>query len=189
MQIFDICKKISSANLNHTIICQFCLYIGYLANFFELFRRFYFDFTIEITDFSIIKQKMLYSSSQKAAKRLENLQNHLQSEGKEQKINLRGKMLYTAEDVAKHNTEDDCWVIINGEVVDATSFINDHPGIFALNNINLYWLAYLNHYIYTGGKSAIMMYAGKDATRHYNIVHMENVIAKYAPDTIIGTLI
>lgn len=73
---------------------------------------------------------------------------------------------YTAEEVAKHNTEKDCWVIIRGQVLDATSFLKDHPG----------------------GKKAILMYAGKDATAEFDMLHKPDVIEKYAPETVIGVL-
>lgn len=46
--------------------------------------------------------------------------------------------MFDASEVAKHNTEDNCWVIINNEVYDVTKFLDDHPG----------------------GKEAIMLFAG-----------------------------
>merc|ERR1712137_326182 len=48
----------------------------------------------------------------------------------------------TVDAVAGHNTESDCYVIIDDHVYNVTDFLPDHPG----------------------GKRAIMLYAGKDAT-------------------------
>ncbi|RKP26505.1 FAD binding domain-containing protein [Syncephalis pseudoplumigaleata] len=73
---------------------------------------------------------------------------------------------YSAADVAKHNTEKDCWVIVNNQVLDVTDFLADHPG----------------------GKKAILLFAGKDATEEFNMLHKPDVVEKYAPNTVIGTL-
>ena len=34
----------------------------------------------------------------------------------------------TAEEVAKHSTEDNLWVVVDSFVVDITDFVKDHPG-------------------------------------------------------------
>jgi len=71
---------------------------------------------------------------------------------------------YTAEEVAKHNTKDDCWVIVDGKVLDVTKFLPDHPG----------------------GEKAILLYAGRDATEEFNMLHDPKVIPRYAPEATIG---
>jgi len=60
-------------------------------------------------------------------------------------------------EVAKHKTEKDCRVIIKGNVYDVTKFLPDHPG----------------------GKKAILMYAGKDATSEFEMLHKPDIIVKY----------
>ena len=73
----------------------------------------------------------------------------------------------TAEEVAKHNTADDVWVILNGKVYDCTKFLPDHPG----------------------GKKAIMVFAGKDASEEFNMLHAPNVLTKYLPaEACLGNL-
>lgn len=74
---------------------------------------------------------------------------------------------FSLQDVAKHNTEKDCWVVVNGQVLDVTNFLNDHPG----------------------GPKAILQFAGRDATEEFNMLHKPDVVQKYAPDTIIGTIV
>ena len=73
---------------------------------------------------------------------------------------------YTLEEVAKHNTKDDCWVIVDGQVLDVTKFLPDHPG----------------------GEKAILLYAGRDATEEFNMLHDPKVIPRYAPEATIGVL-
>jgi cytochrome b involved in lipid metabolism len=36
--------------------------------------------------------------------------------------------VFTFEEVAKHNTTEDCWVVIHGRVFDLTKFLQEHPG-------------------------------------------------------------
>eukprot|EP00439_Symbiodinium_sp_Y106_P045117 s4546_g5.t1 len=61
-------------------------------------------------------------------------------------------MSVSAEEVAKHNKD--------GKVLDVTAFLSDHPG----------------------GKKSIMMFAGKDATEEFDMLHDRKVIKKYGLD-------
>ncbi|CAE7228248.1 CYB2, partial [Symbiodinium pilosum] len=72
----------------------------------------------------------------------------------------------TLADVAKHNTKTDCWVVVDGQVLDVTSFLSEHPG----------------------GELAILTFAGKDATEEFNMIHPPDVIGKYAPDSVVGMI-
>merc|ERR1711912_201304 len=70
------------------------------------------------------------------------------------------------EEVAKHTTKSDCWVVVSGQVLNVTKFLGEHPG----------------------GELAILTFAGKDATEEFNMIHPPDVIGKYAPDAVIGAL-
>merc|ERR1719295_13270 len=71
---------------------------------------------------------------------------------------------YTMDEVAKHTSKSDCWVVVDGQVLDVTKFLGEHPG----------------------GELAILTFAGKDATEEFNMIHPPDVIGKYAPDAVIG---
>merc|ERR1719230_2478031 len=72
----------------------------------------------------------------------------------------------TMEEVAKHTTNTDCWVVVSGQVLNVTKFLGEHPG----------------------GELAILTFAGKDATEEFNMIHPPDVIGKYAPDAVIGVV-
>ncbi|CAE8717849.1 unnamed protein product [Polarella glacialis] len=60
---------------------------------------------------------------------------------------------YTMDEVAKHTTKSDCWVVVAGQVLNVTSFLSEHPG----------------------GELAILTFAGKDATEEFNMIHPPDV--------------
>lgn len=60
-------------------------------------------------------------------------------------------------EVAKHNTNEDCWVVIHGKAYDVTEFKEDHPG----------------------GRNIILKWAGKDATETYEPIHPPDTLDKY----------
>eukprot|EP00854_Cymbomonas_tetramitiformis_P014435 gene14435-17064_t len=36
--------------------------------------------------------------------------------------------VYSLEEVAKHTTQEDCWLVVDGKVYDTTQYLEDHPG-------------------------------------------------------------
>jgi len=72
-------------------------------------------------------------------------------------------------DVATHTTKGDCWVAVNGDVINVGAFLGEHPG----------------------GELAILTFAGKDASEEFNMIHPPDVIEKYAASAsfkVIGKL-
>eukprot|EP00405_Crypthecodinium_cohnii_P020884 CAMPEP_0206466848 /NCGR_PEP_ID=MMETSP0324_2-20121206/28700_1 /ASSEMBLY_ACC=CAM_ASM_000836 /TAXON_ID=2866 /ORGANISM="Crypthecodinium cohnii, Strain Seligo" /LENGTH=494 /DNA_ID=CAMNT_0053940037 /DNA_START=64 /DNA_END=1548 /DNA_ORIENTATION=+ len=71
---------------------------------------------------------------------------------------------FTREEVAKHNTLNDCWIIVNNRVYDVTNFLLEHPA----------------------GRGIIMLHAGKDCTKEFLDVHKEEYIPSFAPKAFVG---
>jgi cytochrome b involved in lipid metabolism len=79
---------------------------------------------------------------------------------------LNQQKAFTKEEVSKHNKDGDCWVILWDGVYDVSKFLVDHPG----------------------GKEAILLYAGKDATDEFDMMHQTSVLEKYGPALRIGSV-
>jgi len=65
----------------------------------------------------------------------------------------------TGEEIAKHNNNKSCWVIVHARAYDVTEFLPEHPG----------------------GAKIILKYAGKDATGAYEPIHPPDTLDKYLP--------
>lgn len=63
----------------------------------------------------------------------------------------------SGDEIAKHNNEKSCWVVIHGKAYDVTEFMPEHPG----------------------GPKIILKYAGKDATEAYEPIHPPDTLDKY----------
>merc|ERR1711865_1066743 len=74
---------------------------------------------------------------------------------------------FTLAEVAKHKTKADCWVSIQDIVIDATSFLAEHPG----------------------GEMIITSKAGTDATKMFKMIHPDETLENHLPDAcIVGVL-
>lgn len=71
---------------------------------------------------------------------------------------------YTIEDVNKHNTNDDCWIIVKNNVYNMTEFSSIHPG----------------------GKNLILSVAGKDATDFFDELHRPEILDEVGKEYLIG---
>merc|ERR1719231_537266 len=73
---------------------------------------------------------------------------------------------FTAEEVAKHNTEEDIWIIMHGLVYNVTEFQNDHPG----------------------GPEIMAQSQGEDATSEFEDTHHSAKAREQAKELIVGRL-
>lgn len=68
------------------------------------------------------------------------------------------------DEVQRHKSKDSCWVILNGEVYDVTTFLPNHPG----------------------GTSSILAVAGTDASRIFAPIHHPGVLKTLPPECHLG---
>lgn len=71
---------------------------------------------------------------------------------------------FTLEQVKKHNTENDCWIIVHGKVVDVTDYLTKHPG----------------------GKKLILRNGGEDVTKDFEAMFHSSKARKILSTFIIG---
>ena len=76
----------------------------------------------------------------------------------------------TSEEVLKHATGQDCWSVINGQVYDLTSYLNEHPGGAALINAIC-------------GQDGSAAFSGQ----HAGASKPANVLAAFALGPLVGT--
>ncbi|SGZ48492.1 CIC11C00000001079 [Sungouiella intermedia] len=74
--------------------------------------------------------------------------------------------VYTIEEVQKHNTTDDLWIVYNGRVYDVTSYLDEHPG----------------------GEEVIADVAGTDATEAFNDIGHSDDAHEILEGLLIGKL-
>ncbi|KAJ3189678.1 hypothetical protein HK101_008764 [Irineochytrium annulatum] len=78
---------------------------------------------------------------------------------------LRSLPTYTLSDLAKHNTESDAWIAVEGKVYNITPFLDAHPG----------------------GKRILLTVLGKDATKEFKRHHNSAaVFGKYDKKMVVG---
>ncbi|CAM0140567.1 hypothetical protein VKS41_006586 [Umbelopsis sp. WA50703] len=73
---------------------------------------------------------------------------------------------YTKEEISKHNTDKDAWVIVDGKVYNVTEFLSEHPG----------------------GKKILLKSCGKDATAQFKNFHNDSVLDSVAQPFLIGVV-
>ncbi|XP_058818380.1 cytochrome b5 isoform X2 [Topomyia yanbarensis] len=74
---------------------------------------------------------------------------------------------YSLADVAKHNTLQDLWFVIDDKVYDVTKFQNEHPG----------------------GEEVLLESAGKDATNEFNDVGHSTDAKQQMKQFIVGEIV
>lgn len=71
-----------------------------------------------------------------------------------------------AAELQQHVTRESCWVVVQGNVYDVTSFLDAHPG----------------------GASILLQNAGKDATKQFIPFHPSNTLDDYATSMLVGKM-
>ncbi|KDP41647.1 hypothetical protein JCGZ_16054 [Jatropha curcas] len=74
--------------------------------------------------------------------------------------------VFTLSQVAQHKSNKDCWIVIDGRVIDVTNFLEEHPG----------------------GEEVLLESAGKDATKEFKDIGHSNAAQKLLLKYQVGVL-
>ncbi|ORX81672.1 acyl-CoA dehydrogenase NM domain-like protein [Basidiobolus meristosporus CBS 931.73] len=73
---------------------------------------------------------------------------------------------FTIQEVQKHNSENDCWIIVHGQVYDVSKFLGEHPG----------------------GKKVLIRVAGTDASKQFDNFHNKAILDQWGPKLLVGSI-
>ncbi|CAL5020599.1 unnamed protein product [Urochloa decumbens] len=79
---------------------------------------------------------------------------------------MAGGKVYSFQEVGKHNSRKDCWLVIAGKVYDVTAFMEEHPG----------------------GDEVLLACTGKDATADFEDIGHSDDAKEMMPQYLIGEL-
>ncbi|KAK7351601.1 hypothetical protein VNO77_11171 [Canavalia gladiata] len=81
------------------------------------------------------------------------------------------RSVFTLSQVAQHKSNKECWLVINGRVLDVTKFLEEHPG----------------------GEEVLLEVAGKDATNEFDAIGhskvAQNLVLKYQVGVLQGATV
>ncbi|GAB5367213.1 hypothetical protein AAMO2058_001210500 [Amorphochlora amoebiformis] len=78
-----------------------------------------------------------------------------------------GQRMFSREEIGRHDTEESCWIVIDGDVYDVTEWLPLHPG----------------------NKGPILDMAGKDASVIFHHLHGKDILPKFGHKYKIGCVI
>lgn len=86
------------------------------------------------------------------------------------------------DEVAQHNTTRDIWIIIDQDVYDLSSFMDEHPG----GSKSVYSTFFLKTYVLI--PSVLLSVAGKDGTKSFRKYHRDSILHRYKERLQVGVL-
>jgi cytochrome b involved in lipid metabolism len=95
------------------------------------------------------------------------------------------KVMYSREEVAKHTQDGDIWVIIENDVYDLSSFLQEHPGgaksMFSETTSPMWTRNLIKSTVLQG-------VAGQDATKKFKKYHRLGILSRYKERLRLGGL-